>query len=256
MLIQILGAHNLESRDTKYVSLLIDGVLAIEAGALTSSLSQRAQQKLKAVLITHQHYDHIRDIPALGMNFWLHRNHLEICTTQPVYDALATHLMNEKLYPDFAERPPEKPTFRFRVIKPSTTEQIDGYSVLAVPMNHSVPAVGYQVTSADGKAMFYTSDTGPGLADCWRQVTPQLIITELTAPNKYKEFAHSSGHLTPALLQLELENFRKLKGYLPQVVLVHMNPMLEKQIEAEIREVAKSLNTTIQLGREGMQIQL
>ena len=57
MQIEVLGAHNIESRDSRHVSLLIDDVLAIEAAALTSSLPFKAQQKLKAVLLTHQHYD-------------------------------------------------------------------------------------------------------------------------------------------------------------------------------------------------------
>jgi cAMP phosphodiesterase len=256
MNIQILGAHNLESRDSRYVSLLIDDVLAIEAAALTSSLPFSAQQKLKAVLLTHQHYDHVKDIPALGMNFLLHENTIEICSTRPVYEALAAHLLNDVLYPNFMEKPAGKPAIRFRVVEPYRAEQIGGYSVLAVPVNHAVPAVGYQVTSADGRVIFYSSDTGPGLADRWRQISPELLIIEVTAPNRREEFARRSGHLTPGLLGLELDSFRQLKGYLPQVVLVHMNPVEEKDIAAEIAAVASSLNTTIQLGYEGMRINL
>lgn len=254
--IQFLGAHNLESQDYRCVNLLIDDILAIEAGALTSSLSFSAQQKLEAILLTHQHYDHVRDIPAIGMNFSLHKNTIKIYSTQPVYDALAAHLLNDSLYPNFLARPPEKPAIQFKLIEPGRTEPIGRYSILAVPVNHSVPTVGYQITSVDGKVVFYTSDTGTGLADCWQQVSPQLLITEVTAPNRYDEFAHLSGHLTPGLLQQELDCFREIKGYLPQVVLVHMNPMEEKEIEAEIAGVARSLNTTIQLGYEGMRIHL
>jgi phosphoribosyl 1,2-cyclic phosphodiesterase len=256
MHIQILGAHNLESKDSRYASLLIDDVLAIDASALTSSLSFPAQQKLKAVLLTHQHYDHIRDIPALGMNFLLHESTIEIYSIRPVYEALANHLLNDELYPNFLARPPEKPAVRFRVVEPGRAEPIGGYSVLAVPVKHSVPTVGYQVTSADGQSVFYTSDTGAGLADCWQQVSPQLLIIEVTVPSSYEEFAHNSGHLTTGLLRQELEGFRELKGYLPPVVLVHMNPLEEKTIEAEIAVVARSLNTEIQLGYEGMQINL
>jgi len=256
MHIQILGAHNLESKDTRHVSLLIDDVLAIEAGALTSSLPFSAQQKLQAILLTHQHYDHIRDIPAIGMNFSLHEATIEVYSTQAVYDALTATLLNGELYPNFMERPPEKPTIKFKLVAPNRTEQIGGYSVLAVPVNHNVPTVGYQITSADGKAVFYTSDTGPGLDDCWQQVSPELLITEVTAPNRYEEFALRSGHFTPGLLRQELERFRELKGYLPQVVLVHMNPLEEKKIEAEIAVVAKSLNAQIRLGYEGMRITL
>ena len=176
MQIRILGAHNIESQGSRYVSLLVDDVLAIDAGALTSTLTFPAQQKLKAVLLTHQHYDHIRDIPALGMNFLLHKNTIEIYCIQPVYDALATHLLDDELYPDFREKPPEKPTFRFKVIEPGRAELIGDYSVLPVTVNHAVPTVGYQITSADGRVVFYTSDTGSGLADCWRQISPQLLI--------------------------------------------------------------------------------
>ena len=256
MNIQFLGAHNIESQDSRFISLLIDDVLAVDAGALTSSLSFSDQQKLRAILVTHQHYDHVRDIPSVGMNFLLHENTIEIYSTRPVYEALEADLLNDRLYPNFMMRPPEKPTIQFKVIEPGTIEPIGDYSVLAVPVNHSVPTVGYQIASADGKTVFYTSDTGPGLADCWQQVSPELLIIEVTAPNRYEEFAQHSGHLTPSLLQQELESFRDIKSYLPQVVLVHMNPLDEKEIEAEIAVVAKSLNTTIQLGYEGMRIQL
>ena len=67
MNIRILGAHNVESRTTRCISLLIDNTVAIDAGGLTSGLSISAQQRLKALLLTHQHYDHIRDIPDFDL---------------------------------------------------------------------------------------------------------------------------------------------------------------------------------------------
>ena len=256
MKIQVLGAHNIESRECKCVSLVIDNILAIDAGALTSGLSLSAQQNLKAVLLTHQHYDHIRDIPILGMNFRLHDNTINVYSIQPVYEALSTHLLNDILYPNFIENPAEKPTIQFKILRAGETESINGYTVLSVPMNHTVPTVGYQITSSDSKSVFYTADTGPGLTECWRRVSPNLLIIEVTTLSKYNDFARESGHLTPNLLQQELESFREIKGYLPRIVLVHMNPLDEKGIETEIATVAGALNTTIQLGKEGMQIEV
>jgi ribonuclease BN (tRNA processing enzyme) len=254
MEIQVLGAHNCESQSTKFVSLLIDDTLAIDAGGLTSSLSFEAQQKLKAILLTHQHYDHIRDVPAIAMNLFLQDNTINIYSIQPVYDALSSHLLDGELYPKFLEQPQHEPTIKFTIIEPYKLEHVAGYSILAVPVNHSAPTVGFQITSADGKIAFYTGDTGPGLTDCWQYISPQLLIAEVTAPNKYEEFAKESGHLTPSLLEQELINFRELKGYLPQVALVHMNPDLEKELAGEIAVVAQALGNPITLAYEGMRL--
>lgn len=251
-----MGAHNCESQNSKLVSLLIDDVLAVDAGALTSSLSFEGQQKIKAILLTHYHYDHIRDIPTIAMNLYLRQATIDVYSIPPVYDALVTHLLNGELYSDFLRQPAPNPTVRFTVIEPDKPLRIEGYTVLAVPVKHNVPTVGYQVASADGKTMFYTGDTGPGLAGCWQRVSPQLLITEVTAPDKYKQWAASSGHLAPSLLKQELTSFRELNGYLPQVVVVHMSPYLEKEIEAEIAAVSKAFGGSITLAHEGMELNL
>jgi ribonuclease BN (tRNA processing enzyme) len=256
MNIRILGAHNIESANTGCASFLIDGVLMVDAGALTSNLSFTEQQQLKAVLLTHQHYDHIRDIPALGMNFYLSEKTIDIYSIPPVREALSAHLLNDVLYPDFFEKPPEKPAVKFNTLEPGKVTNICGYQVLPVPVIHAVPTVGFEITSPDGKKVFITSDTGPGLADVWRQVSPDLLIIELTMLNKWESFSLKAGHLTPALLLKELESFRAIKNYLPQIVLMHVNPIDEKEIAMEIRATEKALNTKIRFAREGMTLKL
>jgi len=253
--VHFLGAHNCESANTKLVSILIDDVLALDAGSLTSSLSIEAQLDLKAILLTHHHYDHMRDVPALGMNALFYETSVAVYATQVVRDALASHWLNGTIYASFLERPPESPRIKFTVIEPNKAIKIAGYEVLPVPVNHSAPTVGYQVASPDGKTLFYTGDTGPGLAEAWPDVSPGLLITEVTAPNRYEEFGRRMLHLTPSLLKDELLAFQKLKGYLPQVFLVHMNPRQEKEIEAEIEQLSRELGTSITLAYEGLEVQ-
>jgi len=256
MEIRVLGAHNCESESTRLTSLLIDSSLAIDAGGITSSLSFSAQQKLKAILLTHQHYDHIRDIPALAMNFALRGKAINIYSTQPVYEVLSSYLLDGMLYPKFLEMPSQNPTVRFVELKINKIEHIENYAVLAVRVNHSVPTAGYQITSQDGKAVFYTGDTGPGLEECWQRVSPQLLITEVTFPDRYEEFIAQSGHFTPKLLKEELLTFLKIKGYLPKVIGVHMDPGLEQEISSEVASIAKKLNASIELAYEGMKLRL
>ena len=256
MNIRILGAHNCETRTTGCICLIIDDVLAIDAGELTSSLSMSEQQKLKAILLSHQHYDHIRDIPAIALNLYRQGTSIKVYSTPDVRAAIETHFLNGEIYPKFQELPEAKPTINFNPIVPYKSKNVDGYGILAIPVNHSNGTVGYQVSNAEGKVIFYTADTGPGLIDRWKYLSPQLLVIDVTVPNGYEEFAANAGHLTPSLLNGELIKFRELKGYLPQVVVVHMDPMLEQKIEEEIKAIAEDLNTSIAIAYEGMEIHI
>lgn len=246
----------MESQNNRLVSLLVDDVIAMDAGALTSSLSFPAQLKLKAILLSHQHYDHVRDIPAIGMSCFLHETALDIYATQPVYESLAAHMLNSDVYSNFLEKPAGNPTIKFNLLEPGRKDKIYGYEVLPLPVNHAKPTVGFQITSPGGKTMFYTSDTGPGLADIWRQVSPQLLVIETTASDRYEDSARETGHLTPSLLRRELEGFREINNYLPPVVLVHMNPREEARITEEIAAVAGALRADIKIGYEAMRLHI
>ena len=67
MRVRVLGAHNLEAAGARHTCFLIDGVLAVDAGSLASSLTLEEQGGIRALLITHQHFDHVRDLPTLGL---------------------------------------------------------------------------------------------------------------------------------------------------------------------------------------------
>ena len=75
-------------------------------------------------------------------------------------------------------------------------------------------------------------------------------------PNKFEFVAQASGHLSPRLLKQELLDFKRIKGYLPPVVIVHMGTQLEGQIGEEVAQVAEELDAKITLGREGMKFVL
>jgi ribonuclease BN (tRNA processing enzyme) len=256
MKIRFLGAHNCERQNQKMVSLLIDGVLAIDAGSITSSLSLAEQKKIKALLVTHQHYDHVRDIPGLAMSLFLGGGTIRVYSIQATLDSFTRYFLNGEIHTDFRKKPPENPTISLTVLEPNKAVAIEGYSVLPVPVKHGVPTVGYQVTAADGKSVFYTGDTGPGLEECWRRVKPQLLIIEVTSSDRFAQWAGESGHLAPSLLKPELISFEKLNGYIPRVVAIHMSPNLEEEIAVELAAVAEELECSITLAKEGMEISI
>jgi ribonuclease BN (tRNA processing enzyme) len=256
MNIRFLGAHNRESPTTSCISLLVDNTLTIDAGGLTSNLSFSEQEKLDAILVTHQHYDHIRDIPGVALNFSRRGANIKVYSIESVLNTIETHLLNGIVYPQFQRIPVIKPAISLNPVRPYQPENISGYKVLPVPVRHVEETVGYEVTDKHGKTLFYTADTGPGLSDCWEHISPQLLIIDVTLPNSHEEFARETGHLTPDLLKQELLAFRERKSYLPQIVAIHMDAGLEPEIKKELTAVAKALNVTISIAQEDMQIRI
>jgi ribonuclease BN (tRNA processing enzyme) len=256
MRINVLGAHNSESKNTRYISLLVDGILALDAGGLTSGLSFEDQAKLRGILLTHHHYDHMRDIPALAINLFLRSRQIDVYSHQAVFDNLSQHFLNGTLYPEYQKRPEGNPVLRFHMLAPLSEVLIEGYRIKPVPMNHSQPTMGYELIAPDNKRIFYTGDTGSGLSEVWRQIQPQLLFIEVTAPDQWRQSMMEHKHLTPSLLKEELMAFRESKGYLPRIVAVHMNPQSEKEIASELEAVAASVQADIKVAYEGLQIEL
>ena len=250
MIIRFLGTHNAESKDTRLVSFLIDDILAVDAGSLVSELTFPEQKKIRAILLSHGHYDHIRAVPAFAFNN--SDRTTEIIATRRTLEMLSSHLIDGVVYPEFTSESSflRKATLRLVPVELFERQRIEGYDVMAVPVRHNLDAVGFEITSGDGKTVFYTGDTGPGLASIWSRISPQLVITDLTWPNNLAAAAKDAGHLCPQMLKEELIEFRRIKGYLPKVVAIHVSPQHEPEIEAEIREVARSLATSVDIAHE------
>jgi ribonuclease BN (tRNA processing enzyme) len=256
MKIRLLGAHNCETRDYRHTCMVIDDVLALDAGSLTASLTMEQQMKLGAVLLSHQHYDHIRDVVALGTNLFHGGTGTDIYTTSFVAETLDTHFFSSGMYRNLAAVPEGNPTLRVHVIEPDTPFTAGSCRIEAFAVNHSAYTVGYAVTSEDGIQVLYTSDTGPGLAEVWKKVKPQLLIIEVTETSESSDFFRKAGHLTPLLLEEELLSFQAIQHYLPDVITVHMSPRMEAAISRELRDVAGRLGCWITPGFEGMEIEL
>ncbi len=254
MRVKILGAHQGESRDIRFMSILIDEHLAIDAGGLTTTLTLEEQLKIDAVVITHQHFDHIKDLPMLAHNVWEVKTVHFYCTDD-TRRMLESHVFNDMLWPAIHQAHGEYHPLVFHAVEPGRSFDLLGYSVLPVRMTHTVPTVGYCV-EREGKRVFYTADTVGEGHPAWGSIRPDLLITETTMSNKFDKEAAMFKHMNPRSLRQELRAFHEMQGYYPRIVCVHINPKYEREVHAELAALSDELKIDIVPGHEGMVIEL
>uniref|UniRef100_C6E0P8 Beta-lactamase domain protein n=1 Tax=Geobacter sp. (strain M21) TaxID=443144 RepID=C6E0P8_GEOSM len=233
MRLRVLGCSGAEFPGHSPSAFLIDDSLLLDAGTVGAVLSEDEQWRIEDILVTHSHLDHIRGIPLLADNIvvsGLPRT-VRVHGTTEVLAALSTHLMNGVIWPDFTRIPtPESPVLRYQPIPVERSFQVGDYEVLACPVNHPVPAVGYRV-SRGGTSLLYTGDTGP-TERIW-ELAGELaaLIVEVSFPCDMEEIALLTGHLTPVLLGNELAKLPKLP---PRILITHLKPQYYDRIEAEL----------------------
>ena len=135
------------------------------------------------------------------------------------------------------------------------TSKVLNYTVKAVPVPHAVPAAGIQVDSGSVK-LFYTGDAGPGLSDAWAHVSPDVLLTECSHGNANRDHAFVAGHQTPDPADGGPIGLQGLHGYLPRVLITHINPQWEQAVRTELTEVSAALDHEILITAPGMTLDL
>lgn len=237
MKIKVLGASGSEIPGHNLPAFLIDGVMLLDAGTIGLSLTNDEQWKIRNILVTHAHLDHIKGIPFLLDNCVVKRKRhsITVMSGRDVLSDIKKNVFNDRIWPDFTIIPNKgNPVLKFRAIHPSRSIHINGYQVLCERVTHSVPAYGYIVLGRNNKAIAYTGDTGP-TERLWKKMTKVnlcCLITEVSFPNRLSSLARISGHLTSSLLKLEL---RKMKTLPSKIYITHAKPHYMNAIQKEIK---------------------
>ena len=115
----MLGAYGGSSPWHRQTSFLLDGTVSLDAGALTQSLTLEEQARVRSIIITHSHLDHVASLPFLVENvFGRTSGAIEIVATKEVAGLLQDHLFNDAIWPDFTRIPNHLlPAVTFRVIE-------------------------------------------------------------------------------------------------------------------------------------------
>ncbi len=257
MKIEIIGAHNAETDRTRMPCLLVDDVIALDAGGLTAGLPLERQQRIRALFLTHHHFDHTRDLITLGANDTNPPSTVDVYGLSETLQVVYNYLLDGRLYKDFTQWPKiESPRLLLKPVAPFQQIVLASHTIVPVPVSHTAPSVGFLVTSRKGKSFFYTGDTGPGLKPCWEQVSPDVLFIEVTGLNSMVAEMSRLKHLVPQTLVEELKQFRKMKGYIPRVITTHVPMLWEDKLKAELEAAGKELGARLEVGYEGLVVKL
>jgi ribonuclease BN (tRNA processing enzyme) len=239
MKLRVLGCSGgIGGKHQRTTSLLLDRDVLIDAGTGVMDLSIAELAMIDHVFITHTHLDHIASLPLMLDTVADRRQKpLVVYGTQAVLTILRNHIFNWAIWPDFSEIPSiEAPFMRFQAIEVGQEIELNGRKLTALPVEHTVPAVGYRLDS--GKAsLVFSGDTG--ICDAfWRSVNriPNLkhLIIECAFSNREERLAIVSKHLCPNMLALELQKLEREC----EIHITHLKP---GQIELTMEEIAVCL---------------
>jgi len=248
----VLGCHGGETPKHRTSSFLINGVLALDAGAITSQLSLPEQARIQSVLVSHAHMDHIRDLATLADNRCQQGGPtLEIVGTADTLADLRAHFFNDRLWPDFTRIQTDRgPTIHYRQVESEVETEVCGLTVLPVPVSHTIDSSGFVISNQEG-SLAYSGDTGP-TERFWEILneTDDLtgLIMEVSFPNEQASLAQASGHHTTESLAVDLAKLRAPEA-LP-IFLFHIKPVFQAQVERELAKIGHRNLQVLELGDE------
>ncbi len=235
MKLRVLGCSGGELRRHRTTCFLVDGVLAIDAGALTATLPLRELLAVDDILLTHSHFDHVKDVPLLAdLVVGRRRRPVTVHASTECAQTLRRSVFNDRLWPDFTRIPDaRRPVLAIRPFDPRRPFRVGRYAVRPVPVHHPVESVGFVVS--DGRSAFAMSgDTGP-TTRFWRAVNRsrnlKALFVETSFPNEMQELADLSGHLTPRTLASELGKLER-DGF--PVLLYHLKPAYASALRRDV----------------------
>lgn len=235
MKLRVLGCSGGIGGNLRTTSFLLDHDVLIDAGTGLGELSLSELALIDHVFITHSHLDHTACLPLMIDSVGFMRDRpLIIYASEETLDILKKHIFNWKIWPDFSEIPnSQQPYMRYQSITLGETVVLKGRKITAIPANHVVPAIGYQLDS--GKAsLVFTGDTTTN--DAFWKVANKIknlryMIIETAFSNSEKNLAILSKHLCPGLLSEELAKF-KLDA---EIYITHLKP---GEMELTMQEIA------------------
>ncbi len=230
MQIKILGWAGGIGAKLRTTCFLIDDDLLIDAGTGLGDLPLNQMTGIRHIFLTHSHMDHVVGLPLLADSmFGVHDEPIVVYALAETIAAVKQHIFNWVIWPDFTELPNrENPSIQFKQVNPGDKIKIRSREIEVIPVNHTVPGVGYCVNAPRGTAAF-SGDTTTN-DSLWERLNRyqniDILFIESAFSNGDVEISRLSKHYCPSLLGSDIIKLR----HRPNVWLTHFKPGEEELI--------------------------
>jgi len=231
MTINVLGAYGSRGYNKFSTCFSLTSSLFIDAGNLLNTTNNI--NKIEHIFLTHSHLDHIVDIPFLIDNIYEQRKKpLKIYASKETLNDLQNYIFNTTIWPDFQNINligNNQKTIEFIEIKENEEIVIDNISLIPFLVNHTIKTFGYIIN----KEILITGDTYlcDNILQNIKKYNIKHIICEVSFPNRLKNLAKVSKHLTPHLID---KLFKELDV---TFYFYHLKPNFIKEIKKELKNI-------------------
>lgn len=239
MQIRVLGCSGSIAAGSRTTSFLVDDDVLVDAGTGVGDLALDELARIDDIFVSHSHLDHVLAIALLAdsvkrLRADAGRPPIRVHALAETLHALRTHVFNGVIWPDFTRLPsPERPILCFEPFAVGDRLALScGRSLEVLPAAHTVPAVGFALLDAAGRAWAYSGDTGPVPA-LWRRLAEmdlRGLIVETAFGDDERELADVSRHLCPTLLRDELAQLRRPVD----VYITHIKPGMVDAVMSQV----------------------
>lgn len=240
MKLRILGCSGGIGGDRSTTSMLVDEDILIDCGTGVGNLTLEEMRQLRHIFLTHTHLDHIATLPLLVDTLFseLQGHPLVIHAQAESMEIIRNHIFNWQIWPDFFELPDKsRPSIEFQPMRAGEILELDHRSIEMIPVNHSVPGVGYRVENSTGSFAFSgdTTTNDTLWAALNRYDALDMLVVECAFSNQEQQLSDMAGHYCPETLISDIAKLR----HRPRVYITHLKPGEEEQIFQEISEGLK-----------------
>ena len=249
MKVQFLASSVGEHSTLQFLSsFIIDDFISIDAGAIGLLSSIDVQKRIRHVVLSHAHIDHIASLPLfLDTVYDTHSDCPTVHASEDLQACLQRHVFNSQLWPDLLHMSDAgSPFLNFSTLVDGQPVQLGSVRLTPVSVDHVIPCFAFLIED-ERAAIAFVSDTAP-TQQIWDRIRNvknlKAVFLEASFPNSLQQLADQSMHLTPHDFRGEVDKI----GHDVPVIAIHLKSKFQETIVEELKSLGLE---QLEIGKPG-----